>query len=312
MHWPFSVPHGPLDVVGVGQNTVDHLCVTDVFPTPDSAQRLRAYEVQPGGTVPTALVALARWGARATYVGVFGDDDGARVSRASLEEHGVDCTAAVHREGVPNPMAVVLVDARSGTRTQLRHAGARLALDPAEVALDRIATARTLLVDATHPAAAVVAMEAARAAQVPTIADVDTPCAEIERMLQLVDVLIVPCAFALSMTRTETPDAALAALARRGHGVVVITLGAEGVLACVGEECFRVPGLPVAAVDPTGAGAVFGAALTWGLLDGLDVNATLRLANAAAALQCTRVGARRPIPSLAQARALAAAADAAV
>ena len=306
MHWPFSVPRGPLDVLGVGVTSVDHLCVTDAFPAPDSDQRLRAYEVQPGGSVATALTALTRWGARTMYAGAFGDDDGARRARAALEESGVDCTAAMVRPNAAQPMSIVLVDARGGTRTRLSHRGAALALDPAEVPLAQVAEARAVLVDGVDAPAAIAAMHAARAARVPTIADVDGPFEDLERFLALVDVLIVPRDFAMAFTRCESPDAALAALARRGHAVTAITLGAAGAIACVGEQCLRVPGLAVAAVDPTGAGAVFRAALVWGMLDGFDVAATLRLANAAAALQCTRLGALRPIPSLAQARALAA------
>ena len=57
--------------------------------------------------------------------------------------------------------------------------------------------------------------------------------------------------------------------------------------------------------ETSGAGAVFRAAFLWGLLEGLDLDATMRLANAAAALQCTRLGARRAIPALAQAHGLA-------
>lgn len=306
MQWPFAVPPGAIDVVGVGQNTIDHLCVTDAFPVPDSEQRLRAYEVQPGGTVATALVALARWGAQTKYIGVFGDDAGARRARASLEDSGVDCARAVERAGAANPMAIVLVDARNGTRTRLTHSGPRLTLEEVEVPLEEIATARALLVDGSDGAAAIAALSAARAAAVPTIADLETSFPDMEPFLTLIDVLIVPRAFALEYTRCDSPEAALAVLARRGHGVVAISLGADGALASVGEECLRVPGLEVAAVDPTGAGAVFRAAFVWGMLDGLSVDATLRLANAAAALQCTRLGARRPIPSLAQARALAA------
>ena len=95
MRIPVAVPAGrEIDVVGLGQNTVDHLCVVERFPAPDTKQRLQALAVEPGGQIATALVALRRWGARATYLGTFGDDEAGAVSRASLASEGVDVAHA--------------------------------------------------------------------------------------------------------------------------------------------------------------------------------------------------------------------------
>lgn len=305
--WPFVVPRGTgLDVLGLGQNTMDHVCVVDAFPTPDTQQRLRAYELEPGGSVATAVAALARWGAHSAYVGTFGDDAAGRGARAALERDGVDCTAAVDRPGEPNATAVVLVDARTGARSVLSHRGPALRLDVPEVPVDRVAGARAVLLDGVDGPAACEAAAAARAAGVPTVLDVTAPCAGLDRLLALADVLLVSWEFARAHTRGETPEVALATLARRGHAAVGITLGRDGAIACVGEQCVRVPGRDVHVVDTNGAGAVFRAGFVWGLLDGLDLDASMRLANAAAALQCTRLGARRAIPALAQVQALAA------
>ncbi|MBK6887435.1 MAG: carbohydrate kinase family protein [Tetrasphaera sp.] len=79
---------------------------------------------------------------------------------------------------------------------------------------------------------------------------------------------------AMAYTRTETPQEALYALADRVP-LVVVTNGPHGALAIdagSGEEV-SVPALRVDALDPTGAGDVFGAALllgtlaSWGLAD---------------------------------------------
>ena len=67
----------------------------------------------------------------------------------------------------------------------------------------------------------------------------------------------------------------------------------------------RVAGHAVAAVDTTGAGDLFHAGFISAMLAGLELDAALRLANAAAALQCTRLGGRHAIPTIAAARALA-------
>ncbi|MFN8098484.1 MAG: PfkB family carbohydrate kinase [Dermatophilaceae bacterium] len=74
---------------------------------------------------------------------------------------------------------------------------------------------------------------------------------------------------AMAYTRTTTPQEALYALADRVP-LAVVTNGAHGALAIdasTGEEV-SVPALRVDALDPTGAGDVFGAALLLGTLAG--------------------------------------------
>lgn len=65
----------------------------------------------------------------------------------------------------------------------------------------------------------------------------------------------------------------------------------------VGDELIREPAVEVAAVDTTGAGDVFRAALIYGILNGYAPRHRLRFANVAAALSCTRAGAIGGVPS---------------
>ena len=59
MSLPLAFPTAtPFDVVGLGFNTLDHVCVVPRPPQLDTKQRMRRYLRQPGGQIPTALVAL--------------------------------------------------------------------------------------------------------------------------------------------------------------------------------------------------------------------------------------------------------------
>ena len=62
------------------------------------------------------------------------------------------------------------------------------------------------------------------------------------------------------MTACET-------LARKGAGLVIVTLGPRGLVAGWGENLLRVPVFKVDSVDPTGAGDAFCAGLIDSLLD---------------------------------------------
>ena len=77
-----------------------------------------------------------------------------------------------------------------------------------------------------------------------------------------------------------------------------------GALALDGDHAVRSPAFTVDAVDTTGAGDVFRAGFIHGRLSGWPLDRTLRFANAAAAVSCTRLGALAGIPSLADVEAM--------
>jgi sugar/nucleoside kinase (ribokinase family) len=80
--------------------------------------------------------------------------------------------------------------------------------------------------------------------------------------------------------------------------ITVITRGADGCTAYVGDERVDIPGHPVAGVVSTlGAGDVFHGALLAALVRGLDLTDALTKANAAAALSCRALDGRSAIPT---------------
>src|SRR5689334_17111657 len=105
----------PLDVVGLGECSIDEVWRVDALPSPDAKIRASERERLAGGQVATAIAAAARLGLRAGYVGAVGDDpEGAEVSRA-LEEEGAASWLTVVPGGRTRS-ALVLVD-RGGART---------------------------------------------------------------------------------------------------------------------------------------------------------------------------------------------------
>ena len=78
------------DVVGLGLNSVDHLCVVPHFPKFDTKLRMLDFKRQGGGQAATAMVACQRLGLKTRYTGKFGDDDFGHYSKKSLEDEGVD------------------------------------------------------------------------------------------------------------------------------------------------------------------------------------------------------------------------------
>ncbi|GIW40927.1 MAG: ribokinase [Candidatus Binatia bacterium] len=294
-----------LDVLGVGGNTLDHLCVVRGPVPPDAKSRLLRLERQPGGQVPTALVALRRWGLRTAYLGSFGDDEAGRISLESLRSEGVEVGIPLVRKGVRNQESIILVDAVTGQRTVLWNRPGELGLRVHELSRETVSSARLLLLDGYDSEVALEAASWARESGTLVMVDLDVPDSKTEELLRRTDLAVVSREFLERFADTRDLRTALRRIARLGPPVAAVTLGAGGSLALAEGHFLFVPALRERVVDSTGAGDVFHAGCAYGVLAGWTLAETLRFANAAAALACRRLGARAGIPSLEEAKSRA-------
>src|SRR3989304_1216079 len=78
------------DVVGVGCVAVDTLAIYEGPIEEDQKMQVAQMRRQGGGLVGTGLVAVARLGGKARYVGKIGDDDSAQFIVNEFKREGVD------------------------------------------------------------------------------------------------------------------------------------------------------------------------------------------------------------------------------
>ncbi len=305
-----SVPVPQWDVVGLGANAVDFVYRLPAVPQASGTfakMRISRETISCGGQMTTALVACARFGLRAKYIGATGTDDNGRRIRAELAHHSVDCTDSVIKDA-RNQYAVIMVDENTGERIVLWDRDETLELRPHEIPAHAIVSARLLHVDDVDQEAAIVAAGIARDASLVVTSDIDrlTP-----RTIDLVTSVTVPI-FAehvpAGLTGAGDLETALRQLRDVHDGLLCVTVGAEGAIALDGDRLIHSPGFKVQAVDTTGAGDVFRAGFIYGTLQGWPTEQVLRFANAAAGLSCTRAGAIGGVPSLEEIEALLAAA----
>jgi sugar/nucleoside kinase (ribokinase family) len=202
------------------------------------------------------------------------------------------------------------VDESSGERIVLWDRDERLALREREIPLETIAGARLLHVDDVDQQAALRAARFARERGIPVTSDLDRLTELTPELVAAVTVPILAEHLPLQLTGASDHERALRDLRRSHAGLIVVTLGPHGAMALDRDRLLHAPGFAVDAVDTTGAGDVFRGGFIYGLLNGWPVEQTLRFANAAAAVSCTRLGAINGVPSLADAEALLATAKA--
>jgi sulfofructose kinase len=283
-----------VDVVGVGLNATDTLIPVAHYPARGSKVEFRSAKVLPGGQVATAMIACQHWGLRTRYVGKVGDDNAAALHRVEFARAGVE-THLFTAPGCPSQQAFILVD-DSGERTVLWKRDDRLTLRPEELHRDWFLNSRALHVDGHDTAAASVAAGWARSASIPVIADVDELYPGVDALLKSVDYLIT--SRDIPGRLMEEPDLrkSLPALRERyGCRLTAATLGEDGVLAWDGTQFHYAPAFCVHPVDTTGAGDIFHAGFIYGLLQRWPLPRQLDFACAAAALNCTALGARAGI-----------------
>lgn len=267
-------------------------------PAPDSSVPVEELIRLPGGEIATAMVACARLGCRAAYVGRFGSNaDGAEVADA-LRREGVDLSYARHVDG-PNRLAIILVD-HAGRRTVLWSRSPALQMRPADIDPSAVTSGSILLVDAMDPDASTAAAAHARAAGVRTAIDIDAVRPGVGRLLRTIDVIIASQDFVGAFTGAESIAKGLNQLAAdSGASLVVATMGAAGSLALFEGGEIQTPAFPVDVVDTTGAGDAFRGGFLAGWVQygaSRSVPALLEIASAVAALNCRALGAQAGLP----------------
>jgi sulfofructose kinase len=287
----------PIDIVGVGLNATDTLIPVSRYPVSGSKVEIRSASVLPGGQVASAMVACQRWGLRARYVGKLGDDAAADLHRAEFARAGVEAKIITARECASHQSFILVED--SGERTVLWKRDERLTLRPEELRREWITDARALHVDGRDTAAAITAAGWAKEAGIPVVADLDELYPDVEQLIEKVDYLIVSRNIPGQLTgKSDLRESLMATRLQYGCRLTAATLGQDGVLAWDGHDfCYR-PAYRVEVVDTTGAGDIFHAGFIYGLLQRSPLAQTLDFACAAAALNCTAVGARGGIQAV--------------
>ncbi|MFT5088886.1 MAG: sulfofructose kinase [Candidatus Latescibacterota bacterium] len=296
--------HSP-DVLGIGLCTVDMLFVVAHRPDFDVSTRASQYLRQGGGPAATAMVALARLGAQAAFIGKVGDDDDGNFIRAELEQEGVDTAHFTVITGAQTRVALVLVEEASGERGFVSRPESCGELVPTELDRDIVCSAKIVHLDDAD-AASKQAARWAREAGRTVVFDGTWLHEDLDNFLPLVDVAIVSEPFVRRFLADLSPEQVVKKLASYGIALAVYTRGVDGCIAYWQGQIHRFPAFSVEVVDTTGAGDAFHGAFIYGLLREWPPERIIPFASATAALNCRALGGRSALPTLAEVEAFLA------
>jgi 2-dehydro-3-deoxygluconokinase len=276
-----------------------------------------------GGDTSNAAVAAARLGARVRYLTQVGTDRFGDLLMALWQREEVDTVFVARHPTAATGVYVVNHTQTGHVFTYLRAGSAASRMTPADLPEAAFASAQFLHVSAISQAISLSARETvARAITFAKSAgakisydtnlrlrlwSLDDARATIAATAAKADILKTSIEDAAQLTGLGAPDAVADHYLAAGTGLVVVTLGADGVLAATRNRRETLPAFKVAAVDATGAGDCFAGALLARLVAGDQAMPAVRFANAAAALATTGYGAVAPLPTLRAVRELIAA-----
>ena len=241
----------------------------------------------PGGKGANQALAARRLGAEVALIGRVGDDAQAAVALTELRAAGVDLSRVCVESGVPTGIAAVTV-ADDGENRIVVAPGANARVDQSDVG--NAASGGGVLCQLEISDDAVVAASRLLDCELFTLNA--APARPLPAAVWARADLVIVNALERDQLASE-----LAGFA----GLLAITLGATGAtLAEQGQVLARAAPPTVEAIDTTGAGDAFSAALVVGLLEGRRRNEALARACAAGALATTCHGAQMGLPTAAE------------
>ena len=304
------MPDGVFDLVAIGEPLVEFNQARG-----DGRSWLQGF----GGDTSNAAIAASRLGARSAYFTRIGDDAFGRLLLELWRREGVD--AGTVQTDATAPTGIYFVThGPDGHAFSYRRAGSAASrMGVHDVPEPLIRRARFLHVsgisqaisgsarDAVRHAVRIARQAGVRVAYDPNLRPALWPTAQaadaLDEIVEQTDVFLPGLDDLRALTGIDEAHRLVDWCHARGASTVVLKLGARGALASAGGARTFIAAFAVQAVDATGAGDCFDAALLVRLGAGDGLADAVRFACAAAALSTRGYGAVDPLPRLGEVRA---------
>lgn len=290
------------DVAGLGVCCVDYLGLVSAFPRPNTKTGFEEFTRQGGGLTGTAIAALAKLGARTSFIGKLGDDEHGEFLINDYKKSGVDVKHTLIAKGEKTITAFIVVDKKTGSRTIFHTKLDSNRIKRSEINTDIIRQSRYLFVDTSDIQAALTVVKVARKFNVKTVVDAEHIKPGIRNLISLIDICFADENFCRKFTGSTNMKSAAEKLYSKmhGNGIAIVSMGRKGSILVSKDGTIKQPAFKVNVKDTTGAGDVFHGTFIYGMLQSWVFKKALEFASATAAIKCMELGGRAGIPTLKQ------------
>ena len=282
-----------------GSTNVDQIGSVSRIPLVGETVAGGDFSMSAGGKGANQALAARRAGSQVRHVTAVGDDSLTPIALGDLQAAAVDLSAVKTVPGASG-IAMILVDPQGeNVIAVLPGANAGMTADDAATAIALMDEADILLVQQEIPQeATLAALEQARGRGIRSILNTAPFLPSTAKAAELAAIVVAnESEFALLAGCGPVPSVDdVKAWATAHSQIVVVTLGAKGVLASDGQSNWAVPAPIIEPVDTVGAGDTFCGYLADGLSQGVAMEQALQRATVAASLACLKPGAQPAIP----------------
>ncbi|MFC5447036.1 ribokinase [Paenibacillus aestuarii] len=294
-----------MKIIVIGSANMDMVMQTDRMPSIGETIHGGGFFLSPGGKGANQAVASAKMGAETWMMAKVGDDIFGRSLLDSLSGFGVRTDYMSAEPKVTTGVAAITVC--NGDNCIILDSGANDRVTPDYIAgyKEELLSAAAIMLQLEIPMESVIAAIELVKGKVPIFLN-PAPAVPIEdAILQGVDYFTpneIECRLYTGVDIQTTDDAfaALTILRAKGIRYPLITLGEKGVVYYNGRDSVYKEGRKVQAVDTTAAGDTFSGALAAMITSGKSIDEAVDVAQLAASITVTRLGAQNVIPSLSE------------
>lgn len=289
-----------------GSINMDLVATTPRLPKPGETVPGTGFATAAGGKGANQALAARRAGAQVRMVGAVGRDEFAGPALDLLDKAGTDLSDVARVEG-PTGTALILVGGDGENMIAVvPAANGAVSASQAHNAIERMQAGDTLMLQQEVPAFSVeAALTSAKAKGVRTVLNIAPLIPETAELAAHADIVIAnETEFERLVCRDKLTSSEREQLLLDMHGkkgqILIVTLGADGVIAAEGGSVHRTKGLKIEPIDTVGAGDTFCGYLAASLDAALPFADALRRAAVAGSLACLKSGAQPSIPEAAE------------
>ncbi|RAS75751.1 ribokinase [Priestia endophytica] len=282
------------EIVVIGSSSMDLVVTSAIRPGAGETVLGESFETVPGGKGANQAVAAARLGANVKMIGYVGDDHYGEEILANFKENYVNITNVKPVTGVRSGTAHIVLAEGDNSIVVVKGANDYITPEYVKSVIDEIKKATIVLIQQEIPEETVeYVSEICEEYNIPLLLN-PAPARPLSQDVINRATYITPNEHeATVLFNNLSTDEAL----KKYPNKVFITEGKQGARYYDGEKEILVPSYTVEAVDTTGAGDTFNAALAVALGEGKSIEESLKFANRAASLSVTKFGAQGGMPT---------------
>jgi ribokinase len=280
-------------IVVIGSSSMDLVVTSEKRPGAGETVLGTSFKTVPGGKGANQAVAAARLGADVSMIGCVGDDHYGNAILENFKQNGVDATNVEPVTDIESGTAHIILAEGDNSIVVVKGANDHVTPDYADQSLELLKQAEMVLIQQEIPEETVeYVSERCQEYGVPLLLN-PAPSRSISQKVIDNAAYITPNEHeATVLFAGLSTEEAL----KQYPNKVFITEGKQGVRYFNGEKEILVPSYEVEAIDTTGAGDTFNAALAVALAEGKSIIDSLQFANRAASLSVTKFGAQGGMP----------------